>query len=490
MANKLICKIVSGLAVTVVLNAVSFSVCAESYLYDLKDKSVAVPDAYSVQRIYTGEDFGAGSLHLPEDMFVDKNNNVYIADTGNDRILVLDQDFRLQREIKEVVTDGESSLLRTPKGVFVTEGLVYIADTGNSRIIAVDENNKVVRLLTNEGLFAVNKNIAFSPEKVAVDRDGGVFVVDRAIYQGIVQYSSDGQFVGFFAPNEVAVTAETVLLNLWKNLLGDEQVNDMEKNLPAPYSNVYIGADGFIYTVSEDVSDSRAIKRLNALGKNILQSAGESAEKFGDLETSYTDGEETTSRFVDVHVDTDGIFCGADNLRGRLFLYDQNGSLLAVFGGSGEYKGSFRNLTAVEKLGDDYLALDGGKNSITVFEPTDYMRQVRNALGYYNQGLYRESVSMWESVLQQNNYFPIAFRSIGRAYLQDGQYKKAMNMLKEGGDLYFYSLAFKEYRKEFVRKYFVWILLGAVAGLVGLVWGVKHLRHWILHGADKKQKKM
>jgi len=458
---------------------------AESYLYDLKDRSASVPDAYTVSQVFTGEDFGTGRLSSPDDMFVDSKNRLYIADTGNDRIVVLDSGFKLIKIIDEVTADGQPSKLNQPKGVFASGELIYIADTGNARVIAVDESGTAVRKLTREGLFAVNENIEFQPEKVAADKDGGVFVVDRSIYQGIVQYDSGDRFIGFFAPNEVTVSAGVLILNMWKNLFSDEQADSMEKTLPSPYSNVYIGTDGFVYASASDAPDSRAIKQLNALGKNILKSTGTADTKFGDLETSFEDGVEAFSRFSDVHVDESGIICGADSRRGRLFLYDSYASPLAVFGGIGAYKGSFSKLTAVEKTGDSYIVLDGAKNTLTVFKPTEYFTKVREALSFYNQGLYRDSAVLWKEVLHENSNISVAYCGIGRAYLQDKEYKQAMTMLKEGGDTYFYSLAFKEYRKEFVRKYFVWILVGITAFFILFAKTVKWLRQWMLKGRTK-----
>lgn len=158
------------------------------------------------------------------------------------------------------------------------------------------------------------------------------------------------------------------------------------------------------------------------MGVDILQPEGKAygLGKFGDLETSYEDYKEVTSAFVDVHADKSGILCGADSTRGRLFLYDADCSLIAVFGDTGDTRGAFRSLVAIDKLGDNYLALDSEKASLTVFAPTDYMRAVLDALSYYSAGRYVESVDLWEGVLQRNSGFTLAYRSIGRAYFQEG----------------------------------------------------------------------
>ena len=55
-----------------------------------------------------------------------------------------------------------------------------------------------------------------------------------------------------------------------------------------------------------------------------------------------------------------------------------------------------------------------------------------------------------------------------------------MDMLKKGDDRYFYSMAFKDYRKEFVRNNFAGIAAGAVLFAVGAGFAVHVVHCWIL----------
>lgn len=84
--------------------------------------------------------------------------------------------------------------------------------------------------------------------------------------------------------------------------------------------------------------------------------------------------------------------------RGRLFLYDADCNLVAIWGGSGQRRGTFKALAAVERQGDSFLALDSEKASLTVFEPTAYMRRVLDALTFYSAGKYIESVERWQEI--------------------------------------------------------------------------------------------
>jgi len=463
---------------------------SEAYLYGSDKTSIPAPAPYQVRAVYDGLELGVGRLREPQDLHVDGTGAIYLADTGNNRIVRIRADFQSADVLTAILIDGREEPLSQPKGVFkAADGLLYICDTGNARIVAVNEKREAVRIMTNEGVTAINTHIQYTPEKVAVDTDGNVFVVDPSIYQGIVQYDAQDRFLGFFAPNEVKVTADVLFLQMWKKWFSTEQVESMEKSLPSPYSNLYIDRDNFLYTSSAGAGAGKALKHLNMLGVNILQPAEKKFGHgvFGDLEVSYDNGEEVASAFVDVCVTESGLLCGADATRGRLFLSDADCNLVAIWGGSGQRRGTFKALAAVERQGDSFLALDSEKASLTVFEPTAYMRRVLDALTFYSAGKYIESVERWQEILRENSHLSIAYKSIGRAYFQQGDSAAAMEMLKKGDDPYFYSMALKDYRKEFVRRHFVWLLLGAAAGLTLFIFLIKKAHRWMLSGKSGKR---
>ncbi len=454
----------------------------DGYMYDEDNRSYHAPDSYTAQNVIYGEDISVGALNDPQDLYIGEKN-IYIADTGNNRIIVTDLEFNTIEIIDFVMDNGEKSELFEPEGVFYgADGLIYICDTENFRVVAIDNKRNVIRKIEGDDLIAVNENIKFKPSKVAVDKDSTVYVVAPDIYQGILQYNEKDEFMGFFAPNEVKVTVAVRLTAMWKDIFSDEQQDKMEKNLPLPYNNIYIGENGYIYTTAENVEAGDEIKCLNALGNNILRTPQtlRGTVTFGDLETSYENGALISSSFVDIHTDADGMFCAIDSTRGRIFQYDRECNMISIFGGKGEEKGKFKKPVAIEKLGESYLVLDADCASITVFEPTNYINKVHTALKKYNNGLYSESVEEWQEVLKLNSNYVIAFRSIGRALLQEGNYTQAMEMLEKGNDPYFYSMALKEYRKEFIRENLIWILPVAIVLIVVLIIAIKRIRKWLI----------
>lgn len=85
----------------------------------------------STQTAFEPSDVLIYSVKNPEGICIDKNTGImYIADTGNSRILVV-------KDKVELKSIGEN-ILQSPSGVFVNdEGQVYVADYGKKRYLSL-----------------------------------------------------------------------------------------------------------------------------------------------------------------------------------------------------------------------------------------------------------------------------------------------------------------------------------------------------------------
>ena len=93
----------------------------------------------------------------------DLKGNVWVTDTGSNKVLKLSQDGRLLQTIDHA--GSKSDHFNHPLGVSVSpEGLVYICDSGNHRVTVHDE----------EGMFLIA-----GPSDVTFGSDGLVYVADR-----------------------------------------------------------------------------------------------------------------------------------------------------------------------------------------------------------------------------------------------------------------------------------------------------------------------
>ena len=114
---------------------------------------------------------------------------------------------------------------------------------------------------------------------------------------------------------------------------------------------------------------------------------------------------------------------------------------------------------AVQRKSYDLLVLDSLKNSVTVFTPTEYGRTIYEASEKYLEGEYDESAELWQDVLKMNANYPLAFRGIGRAILRQDEYKEAMDYFELAHDRENYGRAFKLYRKAWIEKNVLWIVI-------------------------------
>lgn len=429
------------------------------YNYDAWGNSVPAPQSYLPAASVTLNETGT-ALKNPTDVFVWQEELVYISDSGNNRIVVLDADFRLVKEIAAFTDDSGETKLANPAGVFVdAEGLLYICLPDEGRVVVLDGENRLVRQYGRPESDLLEETAVYKPHKVIANQLGTVFVLPQGLYLGAVMYDSRGNFLGFYGANNVVVTVDVLMDYMWKQLLTQEQVNSMARYVPVQYASFDIDANNFIYTCTNESSSTyNEISKLNSLGDNVLIShtrnvVGQTGN-YGDLEQAVYMGQWQDTRFIDLAIHDNEILYALDRTRGRVFVYDQESHLLGVFGGSGDQVGTFDYPIALDTLGQQVLVLDHEKNSLTVFERTAYGELVENAVLLYMDGLYQEARELWEQVSLQNVNCELAYTGIGKALYEEGQYKEAMHYFKLGHDREGYSRAFDEYRMDVARGVF------------------------------------
>ncbi len=144
--------------------------------------------------------FGAEVLVRPGGVAIDRENRfLYVADTGNDVVDVFDADnFKLLRQIgkpsrKHDQTDpGTFSL---PEGVAVDrDGNVYVTDTFNDRVEIFDADGEFISTFGKNGDGPADFE---RPKGIAVDCDGHIWVVDAA--QNLVKvFNQQGRLLIYF----------------------------------------------------------------------------------------------------------------------------------------------------------------------------------------------------------------------------------------------------------------------------------------------------
>ncbi len=463
-----------------------------TYTYDMDGFMALSPDAYVPDTLIDSDDLTlATKLNSPKDIFVDSHEWVYIADTKNNRIVVIDENWETQYGISTFYNDnGVFDSLLAPEGVFVNEIEIYVADSQNHRIVVFNRaDGSFKRIIPEPESDVFPEGHIYTPVAVAVDTAGRIYVVSSTTTYGVISMNADGSFLGFLGAQK---TTPSVFDIFWRRFQTKAQREQSEKYVPTEYNNLTIDEDGFIYVTtstineqsqqsaidSKDPSDSYAPgKKLNPSGLAIMNRNGfypPSGEVKVQMEPM--DGYNITgpSKIIDVALGPAGMWSIIDEKRSKVFTYDQDGNLLYVFGDKGSQLGNIANIQCVVYKGDDLVILDKSNDTITTYKRTEYGDLLVAALQNTEDRQYDQAVVYWNAILQRNSNFDMAYIGIGDSYYRQGRYEEAMEMYQYAHAVEKYSNSFKQIRKAWMSD---WILVVPLVIIIFFVLLSKFLKY-------------
>ncbi|MDR1263276.1 MAG: gluconolactonase, partial [Oscillospiraceae bacterium] len=383
-----------------------------------------------------------------------------------------------EKIVTEFDNNGVTDRFSAPAGLALSDsGELYVADSKNRRIVVLDPDLRgVVKIFENPSHDALPSDFVFTPLRVAVDYADRVYVVAQNMFQGIMVFEPDGAFTGFFGTINVTVS---LWQRFWRAIASKQERANARLFVPTEFTGLDVDPYGFVYASNMDPLGVKAVRRLNPKGEDVAI-AGISNNLGGDMSVSDSGPYSGVSRIVDVAYQGRGIYSLLDSQRGRIFTYDREGDLLYIFGGLGGVAGTFRSPAAIEyaNAADGsrrLLALDYVRGDITVFGPTAYGTLINEAVGLRFDGDETQAVGKWRDVLRLNENLELANAGIGKAYLTAGDNKTAMRYLKLGMNRQYYSIAFKRYRNEILKANLGWILTAGVslAVIIAVIRAVK-----------------
>ncbi len=430
---------------------------ATSYTYTMDDQSemVRTQDAYLPDRTIT--DLG---LSDPEDMIIDDNNQAYIVDTGNRRIVIFDLNTEKVVKVinKQTVESKDFTGFDTPKGIFRTnEGEIYVADTGAKTVFRFTKDFEYVRRY-DRPTAPIFADTNYEPSKVAVDSGNNLYIVSEGVYAGIIQLANTGEFLGYFTSNKATLTPQQVFLKIIYTK--EQQKKSAALNtLPSTFSNVYVDKKGTAYSVCMGKGGD-LLKKHSTNGKNMFNGAIISSDAF-----------------TDVTADDNGIIYASDS-KGFIWVYTNSGEVIFSLGEQAEdtdISGLFSSLTtiAVDRDGNIWTA-DGKKGFLQSFTPTEYATTIFKALDEYENGDYDDALKDWNYVLQLNQMSVLAHNGVAKAYFNAEKYDKAMEHFEIAGNRDGYSDAFWEVRNKSIQKWLgtvlvILIILIALKVIIGFI---------------------
>lgn len=385
--------------------------------------------------------FGDETLKTPADLRMGPDGNLYIADTGNKRVLVVTKEGEFVREI------GDKKTLKSPKGVYVDDDLnVYVADENARSVVVFNQKGDVIREYERPTHPLFGEGSPFKPSKIVLDKRGNLYIASTGNTNGIVQISpvGEGEFLGYYGANQSVVS---FLTKIKKLLFSQEQLSTMAGIVPTSVKNLCIDEKGMVYTVSQ-VNDATSLRRLNVAGKNTL-----TTDWWTDLSTA-----------VATHP-SGSIF--TVNANGYLMEFTSEGDMLFIFGAFdyGEQRiGTFKSVTGL-LVDEDYTlyVLDEILGSIQVLAPTEFTDLVHSAFTLFQDGKYAESKEPWTEVLRMNSLFTYASVGLGEALYREDHYEEALASFRNGGNRRGYSDAFWELRSDWLHKNLAVILMSLIA---------------------------
>ncbi len=267
------------------------------------------------------EELGSGRLNRPTGISLDQGGNLYIVDSGNNRIVKCN---RMGEFLKETGGFGwDNGEFNLPGYANLDNGLsLYITDTQNRRVQRFDNFLNFIQVVgssVQEQPFA-NSQL----EGVAVSRNGEVYIAD---------------------------SGNDCIWKLNNRLTSVEKLGGFEAGTGAVVDpkGLVIDSKGYLY-VADSGNDRIAV--FDAFG-NFVMSLGK-----GDL-----------NRPSGVDVSSNGVVYVANTYGDDIVALDGNGALLFKFGKTGNREGEFSRPSDLKVFEEKTIyVVDSGNNRVQQLE--------------------------------------------------------------------------------------------------------------------------
>jgi sugar lactone lactonase YvrE len=371
------------------------------------------------------------SLNIPRMVAVDARGNLYIADQGAHSVLVVDASGVIN-PLAGTGTAGyggdggkaTEAQLSSPHGVAVdAEGNVYIADTGNNRVRRVTPDGTIS---TFAGTGAVDFNVLQgkatevnlgSPRGLATDAQGNLYIAEFNTNR-IRKVTKDGNLT-------------TVAGNGATGASGDGG-NALQAAIEAPH-DIALDAQGNLY-ITQLLAN--VVRRVDANG-TITTIAGNGTAGFSPDGTKATEAQLNTP--LSVAVGPAGQVLIADTANNRIRRINADGTLETVAGGAGASGLRADQVSVVIPRGGvrdsagNFYVCDGPRARVLKITPdgTASVYAGIAAHGYRGSGI-KATEAGFGSVSQGTHIDGLAVDGLGNVYIPDTYAHQVHKVLPDG----------------------------------------------------------
>lgn len=185
---------------------------AQSQIADI----TVLPDPYIAKQVilFPMRLIQPGDFNLPRSLALAPDGSVYVADTGNSRIVHLDAQGKVLGSWGGRTPEGQNppaaGTFNEPWGVAVDAGgNVYVTDTWNHRVQKFDAQGSFLLEWGTGGVSAEGSDRFWGPRGIAVGPNGNVYVTDTG-NRRVVVFDAQGAFQFEFAADNSAQLNEPV----------------------------------------------------------------------------------------------------------------------------------------------------------------------------------------------------------------------------------------------------------------------------------------
>lgn len=442
-------------------------------------------DVYMATKQINATTLGTEKLSGITDMCCSADGKVYVLCGDESRILILDSNYQLQGEMEIFYPTGKNCDFSGAMSIYVNdEGIVYIADTFSSRVLVVNTDGVVQKEIEVPVTDIIPEDFYFQPSGVLEDEEGYLYVSSLGCYYGIFLYSSELEFLGFYGANTVQSTVLDTLAYLWDLLTSnDEKKSKQVKTLPYTIVDMTMDEKGYIYTCT-GVTDVNAvqtgqIRKISPGGSNILYRRNSDGTANGSASYNFLEnkvisrlGSPRAQDVVALTVGDTGYMYALDKTYGKVYVYDEDCNLVTAFGGgvgNGKQLGTFVEPVALAVNGTDLLVADMTTCSLTLFELTDFGKTMFEAQELYFDGRYTEARPLWEEVLKQDGNNQFAYRGLAKACFAEGDMKSAKTYAELGHEYAIYDSIHQEEITNFIKSHFALLFFVGLLVIAGIV---------------------